>query len=431
VRQSIIRESSLSAEENESLTSESNEPKVSDKNESKESVAVKNDEPTKIIDPIKQNAETNSKENISPAVNHTQHQKRKAPNPPQVIINRRSKDRDSVESNKVPEQENLIPTPINAINQNIDYELQQETVSSNNDNESVARHSLPNTESDENQTNEEPSDSPSSSGFEVTVSPNHSTIIKNSEDSNLDMSHVSIVTIDNNGKDVMIQTANEDNNSEAEILNLMNNSPTDEVVIVRNDEYPTSDKIVVTTEYVPSSDENALQKDVKKESEINADVAIHVPPHYDADDTISTHTSSSDNSANQNDNKPRIKVNLNLVSESEHEPYSDAYSADKSEYNEVSKTRLDQVPTQNDVKNKKINSNNRNSVPNGVFPSASPPVKSNAPALKRELSDSGSFFSISSDKENNNENENSQQNIILRKKREKVWICSLNLKLYY
>jgi hypothetical protein len=218
----------------------------------------------------------------------------------------------------------------------------------------------------------------------------------------------------------MIQTANEDTNSGEDILNLMtpyqNNTTNDEVVIVRNDEYPTSDKIVVNTEYMPSSDEISSPRDsktLKNDFETTPEVGIH-----DADDSISIHTSSSDNSANQND-KPRIKVNLNLVSESEHDPYSDGGSVDTSECSETAKTRVDQVPNHKDSNDKKVDSNNKNILPNGVFPSASSAVKSNASALKRELSDSGSFFSVSSDKENNNESENNQH-IILRKRREKV-----------
>jgi hypothetical protein len=419
LRQSIIRESQSSVEENESV----NELKPPDKTEAKELLVVKNDESIKSVDPNKQNLETVLKESTSPAGNHSHH-KRQAPKPPPVISDKNTADSDSTEDNKASEQEKEIPPKIKVVNENIDSkadESEPEIINSKNDSENVANESRISSDLDEEQTNNRDSTNDSSSlGYEVTVSPNHRTIIKTLEDSNLDMSHVSIVTIDNNGKDVMIQTANEDTNSGNDILNLMtpyqNNTTNDEVVIVRNDEYPTSDKIVVNTEYMPSSDEISSPRDSKtlrNDFETNPDVVIH-----DADDSISIQTSSSDNSANQND-KPRIKVNLNLVSESEHDPYSDGGSVDTSEFSEIAKTRVDQVPNHKDSNNKQMDSNNKNNLPNGVFPSASPAVKSNASVLKRELSDSGSFFSVSSDKENNNESEN-KQNVIMRKRREKV-----------
>lgn len=428
MRQSIIRESQesqSSVEENESI----NELKPSDKNEAKELLVVKNDESIKSIDPNKQNLETVLKESTSLAGNHSHH-KRQAPKPPPVISDKNTADSNSTETNKASEQEKEIPPKKQIENENIDSkadESEPEIINSKTESENVANENRISSDLDEEQTsNKDSTNNSISLGYEVTVSPNHSTIIKTLEDSNLDMSHVSIVTIDNNGKDVMIQTANEDTNSGNDILNLMtpyqNNMTNDEVVIVRNDEYPTSDKIVVNTEYMPSSDEISSLKDSKtlrNDFETNPEVGIHGSPHYDADDSISIHTSSSDNSANQNDNKPRIKVNLNLVSESEHDPYSDGGSVDTSEFSEIAKTRVDQVPNHKDSDNKKMDSNNKNILPNGVFPSASSAVKSNASALKRELSDSGSFFSVSSDKENNNESENNQH-IILRKKREKV-----------
>ena len=374
-----------------------------------------------------------SKESTS---NHLPHQKRQAPKPPVIVeethknvieptnstdditktetVTTEEKPKD-IEPAKVEEVVESKPEKseplVDDMKQIEAMDTSEEKPSSDNQNESQI---------EETKSSEERM----SPNYEVVVSPNHSTIIKTLEDSNPDMSHVSIVTIDNNGTDVLIQTTNDGSSSESEHISQtpppphFPSSPTkDEVVIIRNEDFSTSDKIVVTTEYMPSSDENTFQNDTKVFAKDDQNTS-NASPVTEADDTISIHTSSSDNSANQSEFKPKIKVNLNLVSESEPQSSSKVLSKDKIETSEVSKSRVDQIPNPKTSKTKAVAA-----ATNGMYTPEAANKSNNAAVLKRELSDSGSFFSVSSDKENNNETETSHQNqnpVVLRKRREKV-----------
>ena len=357
----------------------------------------------KPIDSNNEKPQNSLKEGIT--TNHNNHQKRQAPKPPLISKDSSEKIGNDSTEEKIPERDSLV----NENNCSKAKEKRDSDINSNIDSIiSNEINSIETKDSIQSEPENEETENLLIPSYEVTVSPNHSTIIKTVEDSNPDMSHVSIVTIDN-GKDVLIQTANEENNSSSQQMTpFANTSTKDEVIIVRTEEFPKTDKIVVTTEYMPSSDENTVQKDTKESEICGEQSTSRVSPQSDGDDTSSIQTSSSDNSANQSELKPRIKVNLNLVSETE--THSEAVVT---ETREKSKTRVDQVPNQKETQHKA-------NVSNGMFPSDSA-IKSSATALKRELSDSGSFFSVSSDKENSSQNESNPQNpVILRKRREKV-----------
>ncbi|XP_054167403.1 serine/threonine-protein kinase 10-like [Oppia nitens] len=404
VRQSVITESQMSVEENEKpndlVISSSMTPKEEKKIDSK------NEELVKSNDLTKEEMNKKSNETLTPVVSHSHHHKRQAPKPPQIVNDTKN-----------------ISDKINSNDNNIETIQQLDTTNEiKNENKEIKKDN----NIEDNNENIEPiakglqiqNEENSIGNYEVTVTPIHSTIIK-TEESIADTSHVSIVTIDNNGKDVTIQTASDEENSlktSNSLSGYLNNTFKDEVVVVGNDLF--SDKIVVNTEYMPSNDENET-KIVGTESESADQISSQSSSHIDADDSLSIHTSSSDNSANNSD-KPRIKVNLNLVSESEHEPYSH-----QKDTNETPKTRVDQVPVVNDNMTPKHTGNSftKSNVTNGVN-SPKSKVKTNVSALKRELSDSGSFLSVNSDKENSisNDNQNNTQNpIVLRKRREKEY----------
>lgn len=437
------------------MSDESNLPSKTVINEEKTDIETKSTAPSNpVVNKQDKILEVNNMENkpqeteelkeCKPSpISHTHHQKRPAPKPPQI---NECDENISSDDKKLSQQENQvkdIPTNISTSETVVSRDDTDKSIGPQvNDIKSISDEKLPqdlNERKNESAINESVDDSEknikeqesttsnkqlgTSTVFEVTVSPNHSTIIKNleSECNSTDMAHVSIVTIDDNGKDVMIQTAQNDstvdvseiispyqNNNSDHIKQNQNISNTmDEVVIVRNEDYPPSDVIIVSNEYIPSVENSACNP----ESEIQGST------HQDVDDRISIQTSSSDNSANPNDfSRPKIKVNVNLVSESEQDAYSgsDAYSVDtQTEYSEVAKTRVDQVPI--DSSNKKVDLTSSISLPNGT-----PHSRTHGSSLKRELSDSGSFFSVSSDKENNGNATPLSQPVVLRKRRDKV-----------
>ena len=256
------------------------------------------------------------------------------------------------------------------------------------------------------------------SNYEVTISQNHSTIIDNLDltkhELPNDLSHVSIVTIDDNGKEVVIKTDNEEMNDQNEVgeINFQNEKSQKEVSLVRNENYQ-NDIIVVNNEYMPQSE----QISDTHEQLVNNNVRNYNQEsisQVETDDQLSVQTTSSDSSYIENGKSSGIKVNVNLISNSE-QNLTDELNTKIDKTKDESKTRVDQVPLQTDLDDKQLQN-----TPNGV-PTSSLNTKQHASSLKRELSDTGSFASFySASSETDNKIQDEKQQIILRKKKEKV-----------
>ena len=255
------------------------------------------------------------------------------------------------------------------------------------------------------------------SNYEVTISQNHSTIIDNLDltkhELPNDLSHVSIVTIDDNGKEVVIKTDNEEMNDQNEVgeINFQNEKSQKEVSLVRNENYQ-NDIIVVNNEYMPQSEQiSDTHSELVKNNVRNYNQESI--SQLETDDQLSVQTTSSDSSYVENGKSSGIKVNVNLISNSE-QNLTDELNTKIDKTKDESKTKVDQVPLQTDLDDKQLNT------PNGV-PTSSLNTKQHASSLKRELSDTGSFASFySASSETDNKIQDEKQQIILRKKKEKV-----------
>lgn len=254
--------------------------------------------------------------------------------------------------------------------------------------------------------------------YEVTISQNHSTIIDNLDltkhELPNDLSHVSIVTIDDNGKEVVIKTDNEEMNDQNEVgeINFQNEKSQKEGSLVRNENYQ-NDIIVVNNEYMPQSE----QISETHEELVNNNLRNYNQEsisQVEIDDRLSVQTTSSDSSYIENGKSSGIKLNVNLKSNSEQNLIDESNTKIEKTKDE-SKTRVDQVPLQTDLDDKQPQN-----TPNGV-PTSSINTKQHASSLKRELSDTGSFASFySASSETENKIQDEKQQIILRKKKEKV-----------
>lgn len=254
--------------------------------------------------------------------------------------------------------------------------------------------------------------------YEVTISQNHSTIIDNLDltkhELPNDLSHVSIVTIDDNGKEVVIKTDNEEMNDQNEVgeINFQNEKSQKEGSLVRNENYQ-NDIIVVNNEYMPQSE----QISETHEELVNNNLRNYNQEsisQVEIDDRLSVQTTSSDSSYIENGKSSGIKLNVNLKSNSEQNLIDESNTKIEKTKDEP-KTRVDQVPLQTDLDDKQPQN-----TPNGV-PTSSINTKQHASSLKRELSDTGSFASFySASSETENKIQDEKQQIILRKKKEKV-----------
>lgn len=253
------------------------------------------------------------------------------------------------------------------------------------------------------------------SGDEVTISSCHSTILAYGEENqpHPNLAHVSIVTIEDNGKDVTIKKISDENERTEKSNNISRTDNSkdiffprapslvkDEVVVVRDQNTPAKEVIIVSNEFNEASHNIVDEKNAKKLSNIN-----------DSDDQLSLKTLSSESSASLNENKPRIKVNLNLVSDSDDQSSSRKSSLDVDPGSNLL-ARLDRTHVNEHEKSKP---NVSSSVPNGI-------PSSTHGKVKLESSDCvscGSFNSLNSDKENKVEpaSKEPQSGVVLRKKK--------------
>ncbi|RWS09154.1 STE20-like serine/threonine-protein kinase, partial [Dinothrombium tinctorium] len=243
---------------------------------------------------------------------------------------------------------------------------------------------------------------------EVTVSSDHSTII---DENSADISHVSIVTIDN-GKDISIKTApredlptetSESSGSDKRVF--INEQKNDDIIILKD--APTSDEVIVVSN-------NFILKDNSEDTARLTDYdAVSKPLIVDSefDERASVHTSSSDSSVGK-----RVKINLNLVSESEESSKSESFKNETKvcSDNETGKAKLSKTQSTEEKRASKTSATDDNlSVPNSY---------NQASNIKRQPSDTGSFESfksLNSDKENRGDSQTDQTQVLLRKKKEK------------
>lgn len=324
---------------------------------------------------------------------------------------------------------------------------------------------------------------------EVTICRDYSTIIADEETdrtADVDTSHVSIVTIEDNGKEV-IQTTKEYYEKTTFVDNPSANSllpSKDEVLIIHND--PKNDVIVVSNDYVPNHSSPATKKNPSQRVEI---VPESSSSNQDTDDQLSIRTSSSDSSSRQGTgSRKKVPVNLNLIEDveatSRHNQHNKNHAtstkttAGGKDDDDVRRTRVDQVPSKNKTsstcapqddthhRTTSAKSSPKRTVPNGIAPATNHKVptqqtnstnkqpstivnnnnnansnsNSNNVALRRELSDAGScgsFLSANSDKENLSigsqtgkgaKADKAQQVVMRRKVVYRLWILCLCIK---
>lgn len=353
--------------------------------------------------PLDKDSVYKNKENKEPNVGG--HTKRPAPKPP--VLNS-SSEKSKTES-KEPDVDNLKKDndTLGSVNivksvskESIEQEitLQEEYYDANSSNE-VSKNSDDNFQVSNTVTIEN-----NSLGFnsckaigEVTVSADHSTIIDSNiepEDKNMDMSHISIVSIDND-KNVTIKTGEYlDHFDDLEKTNVNDNtsskaSSTDYRAL--NAGPPGKDVIIVASDYSIIDYNNLTRSPTSSPKVFTSSFSRNLTHENEIDDHLSLKTISSDSS---NSGK-RIKVNLNLVAERE-----------ETEYESIS-NRLEVKSKEQESKAVNKSHNQPDVVPDIVSNgSYSKYDHSHSKIIQRDSSDAGScasFASLNSDKENRSE----------------------------